>query len=118
MMANFMHEHMGDDVAERVVALGPEVEDGSPIKPDHVRLCACLGKMLALGEAATAKKAKKIEFGFARHLVERLLVREVLDVKHDPLAQTSERCRQRGESRVGERLDFHKRRGAYPRPVE
>ena len=37
MVADLVHQHVGDDGAERLVVLGPVVEDRPAIEPDHVR---------------------------------------------------------------------------------
>ena len=36
MMADLVNQHMGDDRAERVLALAPEIEQRTAIEPDHV----------------------------------------------------------------------------------
>ena len=35
-MADLMHEHMGHDCAERILAFAPEIEKRPAIEPDHV----------------------------------------------------------------------------------
>src|SRR5215468_1034581 len=36
MMADLVHQDVGDDLAQRLVVLGPIVQDGSAVEPDHV----------------------------------------------------------------------------------
>ena len=36
MMPDLVHQHMRDDGAERLVVLGPIVEDRAAVEPDHV----------------------------------------------------------------------------------
>src|SRR6185295_16486337 len=36
MMPDLVHQHMGDDRAERIVVLGPVIEDRAAVEPDHV----------------------------------------------------------------------------------
>src|SRR5262245_37383520 len=36
MVADLMDQHMGDDGPERLLVLGPIIEDRSTIEPDHV----------------------------------------------------------------------------------
>src|SRR5262245_29637829 len=36
MVADLVHQHVGDDGTKRLVVLGPVVEDRPPVEPDHV----------------------------------------------------------------------------------
>ena len=112
MMADLMHEHMGHDGAERILALAPEVKQGAPVEPDHVRQFAGLPDRAAMGEAAPAKEAEEVEFGLGPHLVERLVVGEIDDLNHEPLAEATKSRRQPREGVVGERLDVGQGRRA------
>src|SRR3712207_8332044 len=36
ILADLVDEHMGDEVAQGLLALGPVIEDGAAVEPDHV----------------------------------------------------------------------------------
>ncbi len=59
MVADFVDQNMGDDVAQRLVILGPIVEDGAAIERDAVGAFARLG-VPALGDAAPST-AQEVE---------------------------------------------------------
>src|SRR5208283_225682 len=94
MMADFMHEDMGDDGAERLLVLRPEVEDRAAVEPDHVGKLS--GPRLGLGAAAAAKQAQNVEFALAVHFIERFIVGKILDPNHNALAEAAEFLRQGG----------------------
>lgn len=112
MVADLMNENVRDYVSKRVLALGPEVENGPTVKPDHIRLRACLGEMLAFRQTAAAEQAEKVEFRFAGHVRESFVVREVLHLKDNAFAKISKRLGKGGEGAVGERFDFGEGRRA------
>ena len=63
MMADLMDQHMPDQIAERFVALGPDIEDWAAIKMNHVRKRTGLAAF-PLREAVSAKQAEQFEFRF------------------------------------------------------
>jgi len=90
MMADFMHENMGDDGAERLVVFRPKVEDWAAVEPHHVwKLSGHRGRR-GLGAAAAAKQAQQVEFASAIHLVERFVVGKILDADHNAVAEAAE----------------------------
>src|SRR5271165_6729504 len=105
MMADLMDEDMGDDFAERVLAVAPEVEQRPAIEPDHVGQFARLLDRAALGEPPAAKQAKEVEFALGPHLVERLVVREIDYLDDQTLAQAPKRSGEPVERRLGEGVD-------------
>src|SRR5271166_200548 len=111
-MADLMHQHMRDDRRERVLALAPEIEQRSAVEPDHVGHFARVANRAALREAAPAKKTEEVELALGAHLVERLVVREVVDANDQPFAPVAKRLRELCEGRVGQSLDIRERRGA------
>ena len=86
MMADFVHQHMGDDRAEGILAVAPVVEQRPTIEPDHVGQFAGLLDRAALGEAPAAKQSEQVELALCAHLVERLIVRKVDDLNDQTLA--------------------------------
>src|ERR1019366_4642261 len=61
MVADLVHEDMGHDRAERVLALAPEVEQRAAIEPDHVGQRAGLLDCGTMRQAATAEQAEQVE---------------------------------------------------------
>ena len=97
MMADFMHENMGDDGAKRFFVLRPEVEDRAAVEPHHVWKLPGRRGRLGLGAAAAAKQAQQVEFAGTVHLVERFIVGKILDADHNAVAEAAEVFRQGGE---------------------
>lgn len=106
MVADLVHQHMADDGAERVLAIGPIIEDRAAIEPDHVGLLPGLREDFALRQAAAAKEAEQIVVAFAFHLVERLVVRPVVDADDDARAQLAKSFRQGVERDLRHVLEF------------
>ena len=90
VVADLVDQHMGDDLGEGFLAVGPEVDDRTPIEPDHIGLIAGLRQMLALRQPLAAKQAEKIIFGLAFHFFQNLVVWKVLDANEsDPNTTTT-----------------------------
>ena len=68
MVADLVDQHMGDDVAQRLLVLGPVVEDGAAVERDAVRPLAGL-RVPALGDAAPLEQAEQIEGRLQRQVV-------------------------------------------------
>ena len=80
---------MAHDMAERLLVLGPIVQDRPPVEPDHVGqprnvLAALLRQPHAL------KQPEQVELALRLHLVEDLVGREIVDTDDHPLAQRAE----------------------------
>jgi hypothetical protein len=78
MMTDLVNEHMGDDVAERLVVLGPVIENGAPVEEDHIGQCAGMSELLALREAGALEQAEQIELALCLHIVQHIVFREIL----------------------------------------
>src|SRR5579863_8231260 len=117
MMADLMHQNMRDYVAEPLLVLGPIIEDGAAVEPYHIRQLAGQGQSAALRETAAGEKAQKVEFCFAIHRVEDVLVGEIRDLDHETLAKVAKFLRQ---ARIGRRCDLFEigeRRGDERCPI-
>ena len=78
MMADFMNQHMTDDMPERLVIFGPIIQNWSAIEPDHVGhrrdfIAAAKRQPDAL------KQSKQIEFAFGFHGSQNFLRWKVLN---------------------------------------
>ena len=93
---------------ERILSVAPVIEQGAAVEPDHVGQFARLRDGAAVGEAAAAEEAEQVEFGLGLHLVQRLVVGEIDDLNHEPLAQAAKAGRKLRVSRVGQRLDVRR----------
>ena len=78
MMTDLMNEHMSDDVAQRLVMLGPVIENGSPVEENHIGQCAGMGELLALRETGALEQAEKVEFALRLHVGQHIVFREIL----------------------------------------
>ena len=56
MMADLMDEDMRDDGAQALFVLGPEVENGPAIEPDHIRHLTRHGRGAALRETTSLEE--------------------------------------------------------------
>ena len=104
MVAELVDQHMGDDVAQRFLVLGPIVENGAPVERDAVRAFAG-GRVPAFRDAAALEQAEQVERGFQRQIVHDLLGRKLGDLNDDLAGQ---RAKVRRQMRIGfQRQDFH-----------
>src|ERR1700730_4060603 len=110
MMADFVHQNMGDDGAERLFVLSPEVEDRAAVEQYHVwKLSGHRGR-LGLGAPAAAKQPQQVEFARTVHLVERFIIGKILDADHYAVAEAAKVFRQGGESRSRHEVEVGDRR--------
>ena len=98
MMADLVNEHMGDDGAERLLVLGPIIEDGAAIEEDHVGKGARMGHLLAMGEPHALEQAEQVEFARGLHVFEHIVIREILDPDDDIAGQI---VKSLGQARIG-----------------
>ena len=110
VMADFMDEDMGDDGTERFLVLRPEFEDRAAVEPDHIGKLSSHRSRFGLGAGAAAKQAQKVEFALAVHVIERLVIGEILDPDHKALADAAEFFWQRCESRLSHEVEIGDRR--------
>ena len=92
MMADLMNEHMRDKMTETFLALGPVVQDGTPVQEHHIRFNG-LRKNAFLVETDAPVEAHEIEWAFDLQLVQHLVGREILDPDHNVPAQLPKLCR-------------------------
>src|ERR1051326_1858477 len=89
VMPDLMHQDMGDNRAERFVMLGPIVEDGPAVEPDHIRHM----RRRTFGterQADALEQAEDIELAAQTHFVEHLVGWEILDLDHEVGAERAE----------------------------
>src|ERR1700722_14728508 len=108
MMADFVNQHMADDMAQRIVVFGPVIQDRAAIQPDHV------GKpgdvvMATEGQADALEQAEQVEFAGRAHLVENFVGGKVVNADDDALAQFAKAFRQALEDFVRHGFHFGKR---------
>src|SRR5580704_5731705 len=72
MMADLVNEHMLDDIAQRVLVLGPVIEDRPAVEPDHVRHLPG-GAFRAERQADPLEQAEQVELALRLHLVKHLV---------------------------------------------
>src|SRR5690606_24268779 len=117
VVADLMDQHVGDDGPQRLLVLGPVVEDGAAIEPDLVgQLARRLGHA-ELRAPQAAEEAQQIELGFDAKLVERLVIGELGDGAGNPLRQAPERLRQALEGVARDRLELVEGGRHEPGPV-
>lgn len=113
MMADFMHENMGDDGAKRLVVFRPKIEDRAAVEPHHIGELPGHESCAGLRTATAAKQAQKIEFALAVHRIERFIVSKILDADHDAIAKLAKTHGKGGESRLRHQLKIGERRRRY-----
>src|SRR3984893_14683604 len=85
MVTDFVHEDVGDDRPQRLVVLGPVVEDRPAVEPHHVGHLS--GRAVRAKRQANAlEQAEQVEFRLRAQFVPRLLGREVLHPDDEALA--------------------------------
>ena len=115
MMADLVDQHVGDDGAQRLLFFAPEVEQRTPIEPDHVGHRAGFLDRGPMRQAAAAKQPEQVEFALRAHFIERLVVGEIDHLDHQPLAEPAKRGGQLRESRMREGVDVGGARRRAPR---
>ncbi len=108
MVADLVDQHMSDDVAQRLLVLGPIVEDGAAIERDAVRPLAGRG-VPALGDAAALEQAEQVERRLQREIVHDLVGRELGDLDDDLAGELAEFAGQVGVGFQRQKLEFLKR---------
>ena len=104
MVADLVDQHVGDDVAQRFLVLGPVVEDGTPIERHAVGSFAG-GGVPALGDAAPLEEAEQVERRLQRQVVHDLLVGKFGDLDDNLAGEGTKILRQVS---IGfEREQFH-----------
>src|SRR5260370_4971452 len=86
MVPDLVNQHMADDMAQRLVMLGPIIQDRAAIQPDHVGQPRDV-VIAAERQTDALEQAEQVEFAFSGHLVENLVGREVVDPDDYALAQ-------------------------------
>ena len=83
-----MDEDVSDDVAQRLIVLGPVVENRPPVEADTVRQFAGF-HCETLRDASALKEAEQVERRFQRHVLEYVVVWEILDLDHGKLLRNA-----------------------------
>ena len=109
MVADLVHQHMADDGAQRLVVLGPIVQDRPAVQPDHVRQSGDVVVAL-LRQADALEQPEQVELGLGLHLVEHLVGREIVDPDDQVVAQRAKIRRKPGEHLMSHRFEFGQRR--------
>ena len=121
MMADFVDQNMGDDVAQRFLVLGPVVEDRAAIEQDPVRHVAAFDRE-TLRQAAAFEETQQVEGRFQRHVLENVVVGKLGQLDDQVAGQHAEFLRQMAESLLCQRFHcFHGGRVAVSpvvRPVD
>ena len=88
-LADFVNQHMGDDIVERFIVLGPVVDDRTAVEPNQIGQPGNV--ILALERQARAlEQSQQIIFTVGFHLVQHLVGREILDADDEAFAQAPE----------------------------
>ena len=102
MVADLVHQHVGDDGAQRLVVLGPVVEDRPAVEPDHVRHLR--RTRFPTGTAGRPlKQAEQVEFALRLEFGQHLLGREIIHPDDESVAKRPELDRKPAKCRVCER---------------
>ena len=114
MMADLVHQHVGDDGAQAVLVLGPVVEDRAAIEPDHVgQRLQNTGRLK--WQTNTLEQAEQVEFCLDVHVLKDFLGRKIGHLDDEIFAKVAEMLGQAGISVRRQRLDFGRARAPAPR---
>src|SRR5712691_4333652 len=105
MMADLVHQHVGDERAQGLVVFGPVVEHRAAIEKDHVGHLHRRA-FVAERQADAVEQAEQVELALRLHLLEHLVAGEIVDPDDEVLAQRAEPRGQPAERRDGERLEL------------
>jgi len=105
MVADLVHQDVGDDGTKRLVVLGPVVQDRSPLEPHHVGHLRRRA-FRAERQADALEQPEQVKLGLGAELVEHLVGREILDPDHQALAQRAELFGQSLKGGLGKHLEL------------
>ncbi len=100
MVADFVNQHMGHDLAERFVVLRPVIQDGAAVEPDHIRHRGDIA-VAAERQPNALKQAKQVEFAFSLHFAQHVVGREVVHLDDHTRTQLTKMFWQPRERVVG-----------------
>src|SRR5882672_4896816 len=108
MVADFVNQHMADDMAQRLLMFGPVIEDRPAVEPDHVGQAGNV-VIAAERQAEALEKAEQVEFALSLHFVEDLVGRKIVDADDHALAQGSKALWQALENLMRHGFHFRER---------
>src|SRR5271166_1852449 len=103
MVADLVDQHVADDVAQRLLMLGPIIQDRAAVEPDHVGHAGDIARALER-QPDPLEQAEHVEFALALHLVQHLVGREIVDADDHAFAQVAKPFGQALEDVMGHRL--------------
>lgn len=104
MMADLMDEDMADDGAQRLLMLGPVIENGTAVEEDHIGECPGLRQLLALGKAYALEQSEQVEFALGLHVAQHIVFREILHPDDDIAGKIVKGLRQARIGLCGQRV--------------
>src|SRR5580698_11465174 len=93
MMPDLVDQYVPNDLPQRLIMLGPVVQDRPPVEPDQIGQPGDVTGAL-MRQAGAVKQAQQIEFAFRAHFIEYFVRREILYPEDDAFAQIAESFRQ------------------------
>src|SRR5690606_29668067 len=93
MVADLMDEHMGDDISQRLLVLGPVVENGAAVERYAVGPFA-RRRVPPFGDAAPLKQAQQVEGRLERKIVHDLVSGKFRNLDDDLAGQPAKFLRQ------------------------
>lgn len=109
VMADLMHQHMGDNGLKAVLAVHPFIKDRATIQKDQVGHRAA-GFVALHADMAALVKAKNVPFTVELHRVDNAVVGKILDTQHDAGKMAAEQLGQALDGIKRHRLDLGKGR--------
>src|SRR5882757_9160236 len=104
MMADLVNQHMAVDMAERLFMFGPIIENRQAIEENHGRVVRGEGAFPA-GEIGALEQAQYVEGRFEFHVVDHVVVREILHHEDDLPGEGAKLRRQARKGLAGKNLD-------------
>ena len=117
MMSDLVDQHMRDDGAERLLVLGPIIEDWTAVEKYHVRQRGDVADALPR-EIDARIEAEQVEGRLDPHLVEDLVGGKVLDTDQEIAGKGTEAAWQTPVGGIGDRLEFGEARRLELVPVD
>src|ERR1044071_2929165 len=116
MVTDLVYQDMGHDLSQRVLVLGPIIEDRPAIKPDHVghNLGGCIRLKR---QSDTLEQAEQVELALGSHTLEDLFSREILNADDEVLTEIAEVPRETGVSLGSQALNIGQGRRSRSAPI-
>ena len=107
-MADFVDEHMGDDLAQGLLMLDPIIEDRPAIEEHHVGHLPGDLRLAAMHKADALEETHDVEFALGAKRAQNVFGREIFDADDEIVAEPPEFFREPTPGGIGQNFKIGK----------